>query len=553
MIDNKADLRKVFEKPVGFGLFVVSFFLVLSTINTDPELGNVFYSSDSLFFSNLYSEFIVNRNEGNGTNIFRDWTWTPSPYFFPDLIGYFLIRFLVSWIGFSPVEFAQIGYAAFQWSLFVFGSRFLLFAVDEKKERSVSVSVLVLGFTLGTILLLFRQNLYLFLPGFHGGLWALLPWSWGFYFKYRGNRSRVDFLSGAVLSFLCGISDPLYLPTYLIPVVAETVFRKRPIGSEPFLFKLKNFFQNFFPSLIGIFGSIFAYRLLARNKTIFFPFHYFSDSVNLDAILRNPLELIRRISETTLRLIYDEGIFFAILITGFVYSIFRILYRLRRGEVEAPDPIRVLSLVSGLAVPVCIIVIGLLQGVLKSGEPVDRYFGGIVGAAFYISVSVFLHLGKIRNRILLSVAFVLFCFCILFASQRGIATRYYPAWIKCLDRTAEEWNLKRGIAGFWRASPIRNFSRMSLIADPFEADLSVTVWQNSFRWYDPGEPYSFAILDPIKTDSVEKYFGKPRRVVPCSGISIFIMGEEGRISSRKFLEEKQSQILLWKRLTGRLK
>lgn len=527
--------------------------MVLSTVNTDPKLGDVFYSSDSLFFSNLYSEFNVRGNEGNSQNIFRDWTWTPSPYFFPDLIGYFIIRFLVSWIGLSPVEFAQISYAAFQWSLFVFGSRFLLFNVDKKCEKSVSFLVPVLGFTLGALLILFRQNLYLFLPGFHGGLWALLPWSWGFYFKYRGDRGRVNFLFGTVLSFLCGISDPLYIPTYVIPIVAETVFRKRPIDSKPMLLKFKSFVQDSIPSTIGILGSIIVYRSLARNKTIFFPFHYFSDAMNLDTVLKNPPELVRQISDTALRLIFNEGIFFAILIIGLVYSIFHILDRSRNGKVEARDSLWILSFFSGVVVPICLIVIGLLQGVLKSGEPVDRYFGGIVGAAFGISIGVFSYRAKLWNRILPILVFALFCFCLLAASQRGIATRYYPPWIECLDQNAKEWNLKRGIAGFWKASPVRNFSKMSLIADPFEADLSVTVWQNSFRWYDLGEPYSFAILDPIKADSVERYFGKHRRVVRCSGISIFIISEEGRISSREFLEKKQAQILLWKRLTGRLK
>ncbi|WP_156860668.1 hypothetical protein [Leptospira fainei] len=525
--------------------------MALLAVNTDPELGNVFYSSDSLFFSNLYSEFATRKNEG--ISPFQDWTWTPSPYFFPDLIGYFIIRSVVSWIGLPSVEFAQIGYAAFQWSLFVFGSRFLLCNIDKKFGKSVSSSVLALGFALGALLLLSRQNLYLFMPGFHGGLWALLPWSWGFYFKYREKLSSANFLSGTVLSFLCGISDPLYIPAYTIPVIAESVFKFRSNVFEPFSLKLIRFFQNFAPSLIGIVSSIIAYRLLARSKTIFFPFHYFSDAINFDTVTKNPHELIRRIFDTALKLISNEGIYFSILIIGLLYSIFHIRYGSGKGKSEKTDSILVLLFFSGMVVPICLIAVGLLQGIIKQGEPVNRYFGGIIGAAFGILAVVFSYRTKLWSSILSILVFVLFGLCILAAVRLGISTRYYPPWIECLDRNAEEWNLKRGISGFWKASPVRNFSKKSLVVDPFEADLSVTVWQNSFRWYDYGEPYSFAIIDPVRTDSVERYFGKPDRVVRCAGMSIFVFNEERRLSSRAFLEEKQSQILLWKRLTGRLK
>ncbi|TGK06522.1 hypothetical protein EHO60_15985 [Leptospira fletcheri] len=548
--DLSQNVRERSVSVVRFLLSLLSFLFLLGTVGGRSETAEVFYNSDSLFFSSVYSE-LESRGFWSGL---QDWTWTPAPYLFPDLVLYLFLRTLSSWAGFFPVQSAQLAYAVCQWAFLLFGWRLLFSVLSIGGSPRSTEKILSFGFLFAAFLLLSGRELFFFLPAFHGGIWSFLPWAWGIFFWNRNSPSLARSFSVLLSCFSGAVSDPLFVPTYFLPLIAENLYFIYGIPrdkNDSFPGKAARAIVSQIPVGVGLALSWFTLKALEKNKSIFFPFHYFSGKAQA-RLLQDPVGLVRGIVDTFLVLFERELPFFVLIFAGLAFA--SVLRRKKGIAVGTRDPeisVSVLLLGSCILVPLCLIVWGCAQGLIQPGEPVDRYFGGISSSCLAVSLLGILSLRKISSAIFSLIVLSSFCFCTNIVFSRGISFEYRPEWLVCLDEISAQEGWKRGIAGFWRSAQIRNLSREKLVSDPYESDLTVTVWQSTFRWYETGIPYSFVLLDGIGEDSVRDHFGKPERIFECGKHRIFGIDKNAGSASQKFLKRKQSEILLWKEFTGR--
>jgi hypothetical protein len=124
------------------------------------------------------------------------------------------------------------------------------------------------------------------------------------------------------------------------------------------------------------------------------------------------------------------------------------------------------------------------------------------------------------------------------ASSNGLSARYYPSDIACVDDAVEREGLDNGIAPYWDAKYLQQFSRLNLNIAQYSDDLAETKWITSQRYFRPR--YDFAVLPKdaestfnISPDDLMKINGAPREIVACGSRLLYIYGKDGLHTSRR--------------------
>ena len=117
------------------------------------------------------------------------------------------------------------------------------------------------------------------------------------------------------------------------------------------------------------------------------------------------------------------------------------------------------------------------------------------------------------------------------ARSNGLSTRYYPSDIACVDAAVEREGLHNGIAPYWDAKYLQQFSRANLNIAQYSDDLAETKWITSQRYFRPR--YDFAVLSKdadstfnIAPDDLTKINGAPNEVVTCGRRLVYIYGKD---------------------------
>lgn len=79
---------------------LLAVFLIWSNSTTQHFFHDLFYNSDAAYAESLYVDFVVDKGSVGA------WQFTPAPYFFPDLLTYFVLRLFVSF----PVIYVVMGF-----------------------------------------------------------------------------------------------------------------------------------------------------------------------------------------------------------------------------------------------------------------------------------------------------------------------------------------------------------------------------------------------------------------------------------------------------------
>ncbi|WP_243402018.1 hypothetical protein [Leptospira haakeii] len=531
------------RKEIKLSLLLISFsiFLIsLGSISGSESTARSFYSTDSLFFANVFSELIKGYEEGNVFYGLRDWTWTPAFYLFPDLLLYFLLRLLAIPIN-ASIEIVHLGYTILQWT-FLFLSWNILFKRFLPKESNISFLYRIsIWFVLGGLFILQSRFLPLFLPGFHTGTWCLLPISWALFFTLKKNKAyyALEFL----LIFIAVLSDPLFLPSFLIPVLLYELFTKSSrIVKEPKL--LIPDLMKWIPIVLGLFLGVKTYSLLVKNNTVFFPYRYFEKSIFgnfkliLDPSFWNSLSIL--FSSIT-------GILW-ILSFGSVVLFFG-LRKFRKDDEQSLN-LDLFYLFSGVILPFFLILIAYVSEDTLPEKVPFRYLGILVPSLFGLLCIL------IKGRTLKIITFFIIIYggsylTSYIIQNKPLKIEYYPDWISCLDDLGRKNHWQRGMGGFWTSAPVRNFSKIGLVSDYYEPDLNIRPWQNTFRWYQLDRNYSFAILNELDEDVLSKTFGPGAHKEECPGAKIYVFSTKNVKEIENFILLKKADINSWKKNTGR--
>ncbi|MEI7013871.1 hypothetical protein [Leptospira licerasiae] len=537
-------IERILDRRETKLLFVlVSFFIFLiglGTISGSESTSKAFYSTDSLFFANVFSELMKGYGEGNVLSGLKDWTWTPSFYLFPDLLLYILLRLLAIQVN-ATLEVVHLGYAILQWTFLFFSWNILFkrFLPEESK-----VSLLYRGsiwFVLGGLFLAQNRFLPLFLPGFHTGTWCVLPISWALFFAPKKNIA--NYASEFLLIFIAVLSDPLFLPSFLVPVLLyESFTHLRRMFNEPksiFSYSIK-----WVPIVLGLFAGVKVYSLLVKNHFIFFPYRYFEKS-----IFENYKMIFRVSFWKSLFILFSS---FSWMIWGLLLLCTAVFFRLRKfrkGDVQFQN-LNLLYIFSGVVLPFFLIFIAYLSEDILPEKIPFRYVGILIPSLFGISCIL------VRGETLKVGTFFVSIYAVIYLSSsilknKPLKIEYYPDWISCLDDLGRKSHLQRGMGGFWTSAPVRNFSKAGLVADYYLPDLSIRPWQNTLSWYSLDTNYSFAILTELDEEVLVKTFGPGGRTEDCSGTKIYVFPTKNEKLMKDFILLKKTEIDTWKKFTGR--
>ncbi len=544
--------RLFFSKRIFFILLpvfaAISFGLSLGRVALEPSLADSFYNADSLFFSIIYQELFLKQ----GANLLTGWKglgWTPAFYFFPDLIQYFGLRTIFLGIGSGVWELTHLCYAFLQWSVLVTGILYLLSKFSKEKETLERSSlILSAGYLAGTFLILSHKTVFVFFPGFHGGIVSILGWAWAAFFIWEKKRTRFHSVLLFFLVCVFSLSDLLFIPYFILPILSLDVWDRlvlrRSWENIRFLFFL------YLPILLGVGFSRIIAKILYKNDFVFFPGTALPNHFDWNGIFQNSNVLAFWDSFTFI--CRENAIYLLVLWIGFLF----VYFLRKKGQNEEHEyKFENLFLLLGAFVPVAFLFYGILFGLVRLGglQTVDRYFGEILLSAIGILFVFFWKISEQKSA-RVSLGVVLFFVSILssfFIFQKGIGLTYYPEKIACLDELAKSRSWKRGLASFWYVRPMRIFSRQGLEPDDYLYDLMLFYWQNRLDWFERDLEYSFAIIDGLDESKVREKFGEPSEVVYCKGVKIFAIADRDRKKTKQFVKENRMKIALWKKSVSR--
>lgn len=510
-----------------------------------PELTNRFYNADSLFFPIIYQELFL-RPGANFLNGWKDLAWTPAFYFFPDLVQYFSLRTIFLALDSGAWESTHLVYAFLQWTLLILGIARLV-RPDFKEVLSGREAFLALafGYFFGAALLFFGKTVFVFLPGFHGGILVGLVWTWLFYLEWLRKRGRVRFLLLFLAVFLFSLSDLLFLPYFLLPILVSDLSRFRKFGKEGYSTRI---FLRYVPVLSGLFLSYIVSIIFFRNPLVFFPGNALPLKVEWKRIGSN--WNISEFADSFAFLVGENSIYLFIIFLAYLFLRFQ---RERISDSEG-NRLRFFFLVLGTLVPLAFLIYGILFGLLGKGgfQTIDRYFGCILLSSLGLS---FLSIYSLKNENLASwlSGILIFgnLFLILHTRDRDLRLIHTPNRQACLEKLAETHSLRRGLASFWYVRPMRIFSKSKWEPEDYLYDLTLFYWQNRLEWFEKEAPYSFAILDGLDEKIVREKFGEPKSVLDCEGAPVFLIEDPKGEKSKRFTEENRTKIRLWRKSVGR--
>lgn len=115
--------------------------------------------------------------------------------------------------------------------------------------------------------------------------------------------------------------------------------------------------------------------------------------------------------------------------------------------------------------------------------------------------------------------------------SNGVEKQYYPEEISCIDNALEKENLHNGIAQYWDAKYLQNFSRLNLnVAQHFD-NLGEMYWITSKEYFK--QSYDFAIISEsaappykISPEALTRINGTPKSVKSCGSKLVFMYGKD---------------------------
>lgn len=539
-------------------LFLLSFFVFLISLNNNPQIAQLAFNADNLYPAVLYQDLVIDGNS------LRGWSLTPSPFVFPDILVYFLIRSIVhNW------TLSLYSAYAFQALLLLFS--LLLFANSNRKtkdEKTSTIRIILLVYS--SFLILFSVHSYFFpVLGFasHGGALAFSLLCWSFWERLSEQSERKRFFLWVlfgILQILLIVSDPLFLLFFNGPLLLLCL-KKLTANSNRFALRDLIF------QLLCAFGGLYVYRTLTKSDFVFIPTGYYSGTPSWNWIA--PIAI-------TIKSQFQTSPFsFGFVLISYPILVFvRFFFKSKLENENVPDPEsssrieskseikadsesedRFLFLIVSVFVSTFgIAVIGSASGISQKEGIHLRYLLPLLFFWIVILIEILSKSAINYKKRIFSFLNVEFLLLFLFVSFQGNLkpVLYRDNLAHCMDRISSEHGNGypgRGISDFWTSRRIRIFSETDLRVDNYMPDLHPEYWQNSWSWFTkiPETEYSFVILPGLNSNLLKREFGDFDFIYTCENHKILIWNSDSAERFSSFRKKKIEEIKLWHKLTGR--
>lgn len=469
------------------------------------------FSSDALYLPTLFSN-LLSKN-GN----IADWFLTPAPYFFPDY-PIFLFAYLLTYLVAGVEPYYQI--VIFSLIQIAFTFMAIWFLAKQLLDSNAFFTTITISILLIWLALAPSQPFYFpLISAFHYGVFLtsiIFISLWLRCEKQKTNKSKVILhLSIAILAFFSTLSDDLFIVQVAVPLCVTAIL----FAIVEKDFSLRSKFPLALMMVFSILGSV-CYKFIVINPTSY------PTVLGLEKIGAN-IEAVYTIFNTVIINNLVFGAFFLFYLGVVAYTLFQLFSCAKNSTMQS-------FLVVFSFLSFCTTVVTII---LVTNIPVtDRY---LIPSFFWPIIVVFIFLNNFLDKKIFTVSMIFSSLLIINLSwnsyeiikNKGFNFHYYPKEIACIDDALQKATVTNGIAMYWDAKHIQNFSKLDLNIAQHTSELREDYWITSKKYFR--KSYDFAIL-PAESDSQYKKFsealiyinGNPDVIKNCGNRSVYIYGKD---------------------------
>jgi hypothetical protein len=511
-------MRKQLPLLLAVVLGVVLLAAIVVSYLSGQRIQNTLFNADAIQTPALFENVF-----GQGGS-FGDWNLAPAPAVFPEFLMYALAYV------FGPTTFLRILIYALIQVIIYAGVIFLLAREVSQRHPGRMRAVVATVFIMSSLVLLgllgvanYRQ---IFQSSFHFG--GLLCQLFSIVLVLRLSRPensktvrRVIIATLCVIAIAATLSDALYAVQFLVPFAVWCVLwlLRRQMSLRQALVWAG------LPAVSGILGLLLYKVVIPNPKSS-------AARINPDSIIPNLKVLAGQLADV----FTTSPALFVFIVAFFLFSgVATMYFVLRRNFLGLASPLHSLVVVSFLSGG-----FSLVACVIAQMGPSPRYllplfiFPFIVGGFILADVIA----GKMFVVAALTAATAMTLGCGLIATTslaaHGLSDSYYPATQRCIDDAVSAANVTHGVANYWDAKPIQEFSRVGLTL------LQVGPNLRPFRWSSTNAneqgTFDFALINNAaenrqqpSLDELTRINGQPSTRVECAQYSLYSWGA-GRLS-----------------------
>ncbi|PJZ52903.1 hypothetical protein [Leptospira adleri] len=492
-------------------LFFVSLFVSLAL---SPE--GIYQNSDILYLPSLALDLF--RDKGD----FLSWSFTPSPYFFPDFP---IVSVL--FLAFGNAQKALLTFALLQTILFtVLLEQFWIFQRAEKKRSSLSKKdsrrikswILLIVSALLLAAPEFPTLYILFLPSIHASAFLVTLYAWPLLHNKLNKRQSVFLFIWIVLTVA---SDRILVVELVVPgILAGFLFVKKETSDRGW----KRFFPESSRILLvaGIAGLIlhailrsFLHIEKSGKISALVAFAQFQkDGIRFFAEARNWIGTGFRDGFPA------PAILFLFLLIALLFS----LVRIRKSKTTS-------FLFFFFAI--------LTTAPIASGSYIDEYSLRYAAPALILAPFFLISIAGFPKRNLTLAIFLLFLLLWKIAdkSPEGLENRlirlaqWVPQESICLDEIAEKEPIGLAIADFWTSKKILVFSKKKIPAlHVAYGTLEGSHTISNRDWYLKDYDGTVAVFKKgLEAPRILEVYGTPYSKENCGEVSVFLYRDLGKI------------------------
>ncbi len=493
-------------------------------------LNNVFYNSDTMYLPSLYKDLFIDGAHYSG------WKLTPAPFFFPEMLIYFLLQ--------SFIKDFQISLQLTQFACISLCSIVIGFIFSKYKKNNSQILPFVYSFiSFGVVFVVIRQifpsnefnaSVPFMLPGYHIG--ALLFCFLSFFLSLKALQNNISLIERRmiylflfIVSFIAFFSDLIYFVQFAFPFFATLIVL--------FLLKRIEFNQiKFFVIIIS--SSLLLSKILAR-----FLIHYRALHDHLSRV-----DKVQAAKSSFTALLHDSisspiltiFIFFFIGTCFFVFIKNLLLKKKLSLKIET-------FLIFAILMIICNIAAVILSGMYApfSFHSCFRYLLSIVFIPYFACFLFIFQFSEKNIKILYSIISIILGIGLYFPlsniNNLKLINNYQPSLVSCLDKNVAKYQIKNGLAQYWDSKIVTMFSKKDLFVvastpHPQNNPVNMFHWINNIDWYK--KKFDFIIYDPkapegwqFDKDKLIKSFGEPNQTFQCGQKQIWIYKGNSKFES----------------------
>ena len=480
--------------------------IVVQYISGSSIQGHLF-DSDALYLPTLFSDLLSNNGQ------LKEWFLTPAPCFFPDY-PMFLLAYLV-----GPTPYSQIiAFALIQAAL-------TFFAIWLIARVTINVNSFIAASTALVILIWLALSAgepfaLIFYSAFHYGAFLSAILLVSLWIKLnneeKSRRKALHLFLIAIISYATTLSDNLFLVQFVAPLIATQALISIIMERD---FAFKNKIPLLILAICSLLGSI-SYKWVVENQT------RYPANIGIDKLSSNLKDIYELLHSATI-----GNPAFVLIILLYIGIVLHSFVLLMRGEKESAK-LSWLAIFSFLSLCATIGAVSLVTSLSIT----SRY---LIPALSWPVIVVLIFLSyRLRDRFFyLAIPISLLILASMswssyhFIMGNGIKNQYYPEEISCIDNALEKENLRNGIAQYWDAKYLQNFSRLNLNVAQHYDNLGEMYWITSKQYFK--QAYDFAIISKnaappykISFDVLTRINGAPKVAKTCGSKLVLIYGKD---------------------------